>query len=249
MKNRFKKTKKQLSIFITAGFPTLESTIEQIIQLQKQGVDFIEVGIPFSDPMADGPTIQETSNIAIQNGMNLNVLFNLLTQHQGNINVPLVLMSYFNPIFHFGLEKFLIRCVLLNIRHVIIPDLSLEVYENYYQTLFKKYATTLCFLVTPTSDLKRVKRMATHSKNGFIYLVSQNTITGDCKIIDTSSSKSYQIIKKTCGKTPMMLGFGIDNREKLQRALLTADGAIIGSAYLKHLANDEHIDFVEQLLS
>lgn len=249
MENRFKKDKKQISIFITAGFPTIESTIPQIEQLQSLGVDFIELGIPFSDPMADGPTIQETSNIAIQNGMNLALLFNILEQNQAKIHIPLVLMGYFNPIFHFGLEKFLERCVSLNIKQVIIPDISLEVYEHHYQVLFEKHGVTLCFLVTPNSDLTRVKKMAEHANKGFIYLVTQNAITGDCKKVEASIAKSYELIKNTCGETPMMLGFGINNREKLQLALQEADGAIIGSEYLKRLAQNEEIDFIDYMLS
>lgn len=233
--NTFKKTKKQVSIFITAGYPTIDSTMEQILMLQEKGIDFIELGIPFSDPMADGPAIQETSNLALQNGMNLDLLFTIIEQNKAKIHVPLVMMGYFNPIFLFGLERFLQKCSDLNIKHLIIPDISLEVYERNYQTQFEKYGVSLCFLVTPLTTDDRIIKMAEHSKNGFIYLVSQNAITGENKDSSSSLEQRYTEIKKLCKETPVMLGFGIQNKFDVEKAHQFTDGAIIGTAYLKAL--------------
>ena len=145
--NRFIKDKKQLSIFITAGFPTLDSTAAQIIELQSKGIDFIEVGIPFSDPMADGVVIQESSSIALANGMNMDVLFDQLDSIKNQVQIPLVLMGYLNPVLQYGLEKFLIRCKDLKIASVILADMSIEIYERFYKELFDKYEFPMTFLI------------------------------------------------------------------------------------------------------
>lgn len=245
--NTFKKQKKQVSIFITAGYPTIESTAEQILMLQEKGVDFIELGIPFSDPMADGPVIQETSNVALQNGMNLDLLFALIEKHQAEIRVPLVMMGYFNPIFLFGLERFLEKCAALNIKHLIVPDISLEVYERNYQAQFEKFGVSLCFLVTPLTSDERIIKMAEHSKNAFIYLVSQNSITGENKNSSSSLESRYTEIKVLCKETPVMLGFGIQNKLDIEKAHQFTDGAIIGTAYLKALALENQENFLSSL--
>lgn len=239
---------KKLSIFITAGYPSIENTIEQILMLQEKGVDFIEVGIPFSDPMADGPVIQETSNIAIQNGMNLTLLFSLLEKHKSEIKIPLVMMGYFNPIFLFGVERFLENCISCNIRQLIIPDISMEVYERSYRHIFERYGVSLCFLVTPLSSNERILKAAKLSEKGFVYLVSQNTITGDGNTSTANHEKRYMEIKELCDSTPVMLGFGIKNREDVERACQTCDGAIIGTAYLKALGQNQGAAFVSDIL-
>lgn len=245
--NTFKKEKKQVSIFITAGYPSIESTIEQIFMLQEKGVDFIELGIPFSDPMADGPVIQETSNIALQNGMNLDVLFDIIEKHRSEIHVPLVLMGYFNPIFLFGLDRFLLKCSSLNIKQIIVPDISLEVYERSYQSQFEKFGITLCFLVTPLTSDERISKKAEHSKNGFIYCVSQNAITGENKSTTNSLISRYADIKILCKETPVMLGFGIQSKLDIERAHQFTDGAIIGTAYLKALKVKQENEFLNSL--
>lgn len=247
MKNIFKKEKKQISIFITAGYPNTESTINQIIMLQKAGIDFIELGIPFSDPMADGPVIQETSNVSIENGMSVELLFELLSKNQDKISAPLVIMGYLNPIFHYGLENFLKKCKEVNIRHLIIPDISLEVYEKYYQSFFEQFGITLCFLVTPLTSNERIQKMAKISSDGFIYLVSQNSITGENKEVNLGLEKRYMEIKKLCLETPLMIGFGIKNREDIQKGQKFADGAIIGSAYLKAVKLKNEVNFLNEI--
>jgi tryptophan synthase alpha chain len=240
--------KKKVSIFITAGFPSIESTIEQIIMLQEAGVDFIELGIPFSDPMADGPVIQETSKIALEQGMNLTLLFDLLAKHQHKIKIPLVMMGYFNPIFLMGVEQFLRRCQEIGIKLCVIPDLSMEVYEKHYKNMFEQYNVTPCFLVSPMTTNERVIKAAELSQNGFVYLVSQNSITGENKVVSTELEKRYFEIKDLFGSTYMMIGFGIKDQMDVARAHRFADGAIIGTAYLKALMNNCEKSFVESIL-
>lgn len=247
--NPFKKEKKQISIFITAGFPSMESTIEQIVNLQDQGVDFIELGIPFSDPMADGPVIQHTSNVALANGMNLHVLFEMIAKNKELISIPLVLMGYFNPILQMGLPYFLENCQKNKIRHVIIPDISVELFESHYQKLFEQFDVHLCFLVTPETADERIQKMASYSKNAFIYLVSQAAITGENKEINTALTQRYTEIKQLCGETPLMLGFGIKNKQDVKKAQQFTDGAIIGTAYLKALEIGEEMGFVEGVIN
>jgi tryptophan synthase alpha chain len=243
--NPFQKDKKQISIFITAGFPTIESTIEQILNLQAQGVDFIELGIPFSDPMADGPVIQHTSNVALANGMNLNLLFEIISKHIDKISIPLVMMGYFNPILQMGLTNFLENCQKTGIRHVIIPDISVELFESHYQGLFEKYDVHVCFLITPETANERIQKMASFSKNAFLYLVSQAAITGENKQISGKLTQRYTEIKQLCGETPLMLGFGIKNKADVELAHEFTDGAIIGTAYLKALEIGKEIGFVD----
>ena len=246
--NPFKKQNKQLSIFITAGYPTLESTTKQILTLQEQGIDFIEVGIPFSDPMADGPVIQETSSIAIQNGMHLDLLFEQLFSIKEKVKIPLVIMGYLNPVLQFGIEKFLSKCNELSIASVILPDMSLELYERFYQSNFKKYAISVSFLITPTTSDDRIERIANVSRNSFVYLVSQTSITGGTSSINTEMNTRYKEIKQICGETPVMLGFGINTKDDVLKAQQNCDGAIIGSAYLKVLKNGKESEFVENLV-
>jgi tryptophan synthase alpha chain len=249
--NVFKKEKKQTSIFLTAGFPKFESLKKQILYLQDKGIDFIEVGIPFSDPMADGEKIQETSLIAIKNGMNIKSMFEQLNEIKLTIKIPLVIMSYFNPIFTFGFENFLKECQKSNIKHIIIPDISLEVYERNYKLIFEKFEMNMCFLITPNSENHRIIKMSEYSKNGFLYLVSQNSTTGNTsnKEIDKKIIKRYSEIKKLCQNTPLMIGFGIKNKKELKIAHNYADGGIIGTAYLSSISENKEDSFIESVIN
>lgn len=243
--NPFKKLPKQLSIFITAGYPKLNSLKKQIPFLEKSGVDFIEVGIPFSDPMADGPTIQETSEVALKNGMNLELIFQQLDDIE--FKLPIVLMGYFNPILKYGVERFLKDCQSAGITSVILPDMSLEIYEYFYIESFQKHGIHPCFLITPLTDKKRVKRIAKACKNSFVYLVSSNSTTGSTtKLIDQSDS--YQRMKLLCKDTPLFVGFGIKTREDVLRIQKSVDGAIIGSAYLNALKENQEVKYLKTLL-
>lgn len=241
--NPFIQTKKQVSIFITAGYPELNSLASEIRLMERSGVDFIEIGIPFSDPMADGPVIQHTSDLALKNGMTTALIFEQLRTIQSK--VPLVMMTYFNPILRYGLEKFMADCRELDIGHLIVPDISLEVYELDYQRIFETNGMTLCFLVTPTTSIERIVRMAEHSREGFIYLVSSNMTTGNATA--NLPLETYAQVKKACGRTPMMLGFGIRSGTDVVRAHEIADGAIIGSAYLRALSGGNQHYFLRDL--
>ncbi len=245
--NPFKTQNKQLSIFITAGYPTLESTTEQIVNLQEQGIDFIEVGIPFSDPMADGPVIQETSCIALKNGMHLDLLFEQLFSIKEKIKIPLVIMGYLNPVLQYGFEKFLSKCKELKIASVILPDMSLELYERFYKSNFEKHAISVSFLITPTTNNERIRRIAEVSKSSFVYLVSQSGITGGNSLINYKINDRYKEIKKICNDIPVMVGFGINTKEDVLKAQQNCDGAIIGSAYLKALKKGEELEFIKNI--
>lgn len=243
--NPFKKDKKQLSLFVTAGYPEINSLPEQLEELSKQGVDFIEVGIPFSDPLADGPTIQFSSDIAIRNGMHIELL---LKQLEGVcLDIPLVIMSYFNPILHFGLENFLKACVGVGVKHLILPDVSLEIYERNYQSLFEHYDVSLCFLVAPSTPTDRVKRMAQHTQNGFVYLVSSSMTTGSAP--QQNNGNAYKRIREACGNTPLMIGFGIKTKEDVRRVHEYSDGAIIGSAYIQAIQKKNEEEFIRDVLA
>lgn len=241
--NPFKKTHKQLSIFVTSGYPELNSLPSQIKFLENNRIDFIEVGIPFSDPIADGPVIQASSMKAISNGFSMDLLFNQLATVETKI--PLVIMSYLNPILRFGVVRFLTECRKVGVFHLILPDLSLEIYEREYEELFLQHGMTICFLVTPETTEARVKQMAKHSSNGFIYLVSSTMTTGNNTPMEANISHGR--IKSYCGETPMMIGFGIRERKDVESAHQNADGAIIGSAYLKALASSSEKAFLESI--
>ena len=245
--NPFKKHKKQISIFITAGYPTLESTTEQILSLQANGIDFIEVGIPFSDPMADGPVIQETSSVALANGMQMDLLFNQLGSIKDQVKIPLVLMGYLNPVIQFGLDKFLSKCKEMAIASVILPDMSLELYERFYKTQFEKYQIPVSFLITPLTNNERIQKIAKISENSFVYLVSVTSITGGKININSNVVNRYDEVKSLCGETPVIIGFGISNASDIKNAQKHADGAIIGSAYLKAVSKGDSVQFIGEI--
>jgi len=240
--NKFIKKNKQLSIFITAGFPNLDSTTKEILSLQKKGVDFLEVGIPFSDPMADGPIIQKSSEIALKNGMNLDILFNQLASIKDEVKIPLVLMGYFNPILKYDIRKFLQRCKEIGVRSTIIPDLSLEIYERFYKEMFDEFSVSMIFLVTPDTELKRVEQIVEISKDSFVYLVSSSKITGQGFVVNEETQLKYKKIKEACKGVPLMLGFGISSKKDIIQAHQFCDGAIIGSAYIKSIMEEKEFD-------
>lgn len=243
----FAKDKKQVSIFVTAGYPEKNSLPGQLDFLQQQKIDFVEVGIPFSDPMADGPVIQETSSVALKNGMNIDVIFEQLTEVRSAIRLPLVLMGYLNPVLQYGLDKFLQNCKELGVASLILPDMSVELYEARYQQTFEKYGVPVTFLVSPKTPDERVKRIAAICSSSFVYLVGQNSITGAGYTIDASLQQRYSALKQLCGNTPLFLGFGIDSRAKKEAGFLNCDGVIIGTAYLKALKKGKQAEFIQNL--
>jgi len=242
--NPFIKNQKQLSIFVTAGFPEVDSLPKHISFLETYGIDFIEVGIPFSDPMADGSTIQESSDRALRNGINISMIFDQIKSTR--TKTPLVIMSYFNPILHFGLTNFLHRCAEVGVRHLIIPDISLEIYEQFYLKQFEDAGVTLCFLITPDTEFRRIQKMSDYSKNGFLYLVSSSTTTGNQSQL--SSIPKIETIRSACKQTPLMIGFGVRTREDVANVHKLADGAIIGSAFIRAVNSGSERDFISGLL-
>ncbi len=246
--NPFKKDKKQIGIFVTAGFPKLNSLGQQLLFLQQQGIDFIEIGIPFSDPMADGPMIQYSSEVAIANGITLEHIFEQIEEIRDQLVIPLVFMGNFNPVMHYGLERFLAKCLELKISGLIFPDLSSEIVEHKYKDLFDQFDVPLIHLVTPRSSNQHIQKIARSCKKSFVYLIGQNSTTGT-KFEQTASLLSrYKEISDLSYPTPVFLGFGIDSKEKKEIGFSNCDGVIVGSAYLTALNKNKETEFLEKLI-
>ncbi len=246
---KLREDKKLLSIYFSAGYPKLNDTVEIIEKLQKNGVDMIEIGLPFSDPLADGPTIQESSTQALKNGMTSNVLFNQLKNIRKTVHIPLVLMGYFNPMLQYGVEKFCEKCAEVGIDGLIIPDLPVDVYHENYEEIFSKYGLINVFLITPQTSEERIQFIDKISK-GFIYMVSSASTTGAKNSFGNIQSDYFKRIDAMKLKTPQIVGFGISNKETFTQATTFAKGAIIGSAFVKSLTENgiEGIDpFVSSL--
>jgi len=226
--------KKLLSIYFTAGFPQLEDTVPILEQLQEAGVDMIELGLPFSDPLADGPTIQESSTQALRNGMTTDKLFTQLEGIRARIHVPLIVMGYFNPMMQYGVERFCKRCQEVGIDGLIIPDLPADVYHTQYQSLFQQYGLLNMFLITPQTPDERIRYIDQVSE-GFIYMVSSAATTGAQGSFGDTQQHYFQRIADMKLQSKLLVGFGISNAETYQAAVAHSQGAIIGSAFIKHL--------------
>lgn len=236
------------SLFLTAGYPHKESALEIVPELEAAGVDLIELGIPFSDPLADGTVIQQSSAIALKNGMNIDLIFEQLIELKGNTKTPIVLMGYFNPVYKYGLERFLKRCAELGVDGLIIPDLTIEVYEENYLELFEKYQVPLVFLITPNTPEPRIRRIEKQSK-AFIYLVSSSSITGGSGPFGEAQKEGFERIKAMALSVPVLVGFGIHNKATFDFVCAYFDGAIIGSAFIKSLEKGTAPkDFVNALI-
>ncbi len=225
---------KLLSIYFTAGFPQLEDTISILEQLQEADVDMIELGLPFSDPLADGPTIQESSTQALRNGMTTDKLFTQLEGIRARIHVPLIVMGYFNPMMQYGVERFCKRCQEVGIDGLIIPDLPADVYHTQYQSLFQQYGLLNMFLITPQTPDERIRYIDQVSE-GFIYMVSSAATTGAQGSFGDTQQHYFQRIADMKLQSKLLVGFGISNAETYQSAVAHSQGAIIGSAFIKHL--------------
>ncbi len=234
---------KILSIYFTAGYPNLTDTATVINQLSVANVDMIEVGIPFSDPLADGPVIQHSSEVALKNGMSLEVLFKQLENRvlTNKYQPPILLMGYLNPIIQFGIKKFCKRAAKCGIAGLIIPDLPLQEYLNEYKSTFEKYGLLNIFLITPQTSENRIRLIDKHSK-GFIYMVAASSTTGVKSSIDKSQEKYFAKIKNLKLKNPLLVGFGIANKETYSKACKYAAGAIIGSAFVKALEKSSNLE-------
>ncbi|MFQ3352290.1 MAG: tryptophan synthase alpha chain [Candidatus Marivariicella framensis] len=238
MKNRidevFKNKKKILSIYFSAGHPNLEDTTSILKKLQSSGADMIEIGLPFSDPLADGPVIQKSSSKALRNGMTTEKLFNQLEGVRKEINIPLIIMGYFNPIMQYGVEKFCEKCKLIGIDGLIIPDLPVSVYKDDYKELFDKHGLYNMFLITPQTSVERINYIDKASK-GFIYMVSSSGVTGVKSNFNEVQTKYFKRIKSMNLNTPTIIGFGISNQQTFNSASEYSSGAIIGSAFINFL--------------
>jgi tryptophan synthase alpha chain len=230
------KTKKEniLSIYFTAGYPELNNTISIIRELTKSGIDMIEIGIPFSDPVADGPVIQRSSEIALQNGMSVNLLFEQLKDVRETTDIPLILMGYINPVFRFGIENFLCKCSETGIDGTIIPDLPVETYIEEYEPLFEKNKIVNIFLLTPQTPVERIRYLDAISK-GFLYMVSTTATTGATNNFDDSQIDYFKRVSALNLKTPRLIGFGISDKSTINITSDYSDGVIIGSAFIRSL--------------
>ena len=246
---KFREDKKLLSIYFSAGYPSLEDTVPILKNLQAAGVDMVEIGLPFSDPLADGPTIQESSSQALRNGMTTEKLFIQLENIREHIDIPLVLMGYFNPMMQYGIEKFCQRCEAIGIDGLIIPDLPVDVYHEDYKALFDQHGLYNMFLITPQTPEERI-RYIDQVSNGFIYMVSSAAVTGAQSSFGNTQTDYFQRIANMNLNTPTVIGFGISNAQTYEAASSHSRGAIIGSAFIKFLEKEgvnKIEDFVQSI--
>ena len=238
-----------MSIYFTAGYPSLDSTVGIIEDLERNGVDMIEIGLPFSDPLADGPTIQESSTAALKNGMTSDVLFDQLKDIRKSVSIPLIIMGYFNPVLQYGVEAFCAKCQEIGIDGLILPDLPLDVYESDYKAIFEKYGLLNTFLITPQTSDERIRQIDKASK-GFIYMVSSASVTGSKSGFGNEQEAYFDRISSMDLKNPQIVGFGIKDAETFQQATRKAKGAIIGSAFIKFLTENGEsaiASFIEEI--
>ncbi len=240
-----------LSVYITAGYPGLHDTVEVIQELAKNGVDMIEIGMPFSDPLADGPLLQVCNQQALENGMTLNLLFEQLGYIRETVDIPLLLMGYLNPVLNYGLEKFCKKARYIDIDGVILPDLPVREYTLNYHNHFRENNLHMIFLISPQTSEERIREIDKLGR-GFIYMVSSASTTGVKSGFQPEQAKYFERINAMDLKLPQLIGFGISNRETYKQASKYASGAIIGSAFMRSLMGDGSIpdkvrSFVNQI--
>ena len=247
---KLQENKKLLSIYFTAGYPSIDDTVTIIQNLEKSGVDMIEIGLPFSDPLADGPTIQASSTQALKNGMTTEKLFLQLKDIRASVTIPLIAMGYFNPMLQYGVEAFCKKCQEIGIDGLIIPDLPVDVYNKQYKATFEKYGLVNVFLITPQTSVERISFIDDIS-NGFIYMVSSASVTGSQSGFGDEQTNYFKRIADMNLKNPQIVGFGISDNKTFTQATEYAKGAIIGSAFIKHVTANgvDTIDtFVKSIL-
>ncbi|MCH4551405.1 tryptophan synthase subunit alpha [Aestuariibaculum lutulentum] len=247
LQQKLQEDKKLISIYFTAGYPNLNDTVSIIQDLEKSGVDLIEIGLPFSDPLADGPTIQASSTQALKNGMTTEILFNQLKDIRKTVNIPLIIMGYFNPMLQYGVEAFCKQCQAIGIDGLIIPDLPVDVYHDEYKAIFDTYGLVNVFLITPQTSEERIRYIDSIS-NGFIYMVSSASVTGSQSGFGDEQTAYFKRIADMKLKNPQIVGFGINNNETFNQATTYAKGAIIGSAFIKHVSS-EKLDTIPDFVS
>ena len=230
--------RKLLSLYFCAGCPTLDSTADVILTMQKRGIAMIEVGIPFSDPLADGPVIQAAATRALKNGMSVHLLFQQLETIKDQVEIPLVLMGYLNPILHYGIERFCQSCAEAGVSGAIIPDLPFDDYLHIVKPVADKYDLRIIMLITPETSEERIRFIDDHT-DGFIYMVSSASVTGTQKSFDEQKQAYFRRINGMNLRNPRMIGFGISNAQTLKAAQDNAAGAIIGSKFVTLLNESE----------
>jgi len=245
MKNRIEalfegKKKDILSVFFTAGFPKIDDTVGIAEQLQASGVDMIEIGIPFSDPVADGPVIQESNTTALANGMTLKRLLTHVRQLRSQVDMPILLMGYLNPVIQYGVDKFCADFAAAGIDGVILPDMPLQVYQEEYQTLFAAHGLKNVFLISPTTSDERIRRID-EASTGFIYAVSSSSTTGAKKDFSPEQEKYFAKLKDLKLRNPFLIGFGVSSRDTFSKACQFGSGAIVGSAFISMLKSSKDI--------
>lgn len=229
--------KKLLSIYFTAGYPNINDTVSIIQNLEQSGVDMIEIGLPFSDPLADGPTIQASSTAALKNGMTTEKLFEQLKDIRKSVSIPLIIMGYFNPVLQYGVEAFCKKCQEIGIDGLILPDLPADVYDEEHKATFEKYGLINVFLITPQTSEERIRYIDSIS-NGFIYMVSSASTTGAQSGFGEAQTNYFERIAKMNLTNPQIVGFGISNNETFTQATAYTNGAIIGSAFIKYVSEN-----------
>ena len=247
------KSQRVLNVYFTAGYPKLEDTTAIMQQLEASGADLIEVGIPFSDPIADGPTIQESNGVALSNGMTLKLLLEQLKGIREKVSIPIILMGYINPIVQYGIEQFCQDCEEIGVDGLILPDLPMFEYIEVHKPLFDKHGLLNIFLITPQTSEARIREIDENS-SGFIYMVSSASTTGAKAQVSGDQEAYFARIKEMKLKNPTLIGFGISNKETFDKASANANGAIIGSAFIKAISqegnlNDNIDEFVKSVTS
>jgi len=236
-----RKQKNILSIYFTAGYPHLNDTCNVIRKLESNGIDLIEIGIPFSDPMADGPTIQDSGTEALRNGMTLKILFDQLKDIRKDTTLPLIMMGYLNPIMQYGFENFCKQCKETGIDGAIIPDLPFKDYIEEFKPIADRYDIKIIMLITPETSEERIRLIDEHT-DGFIYMVSSAATTGAQKSFDEQKQAYFRKINAMNLKNPRLIGFGISNKATLEAAQANASGAIIGSKFITLLKENKTIE-------
>jgi len=234
----FQEKKNILSIYYTAGYPNLGDTVAIAAELERSGADLLEIGFPYSDPVADGPTIQASSKQALDNGMDLKLLFEQLKDLRKSVAIPVLLMGYVNPMLQFGVEQFCKACAEVGVDGCIVPDLPMTEYEELYKGVFAQYGLSNIFLVTPQTAPERIRKIDGLS-NGFIYLLSSSATTGQHLQVSENTESYFSRIADMKLNNPTMIGFGINSKETFDKACQYANGAIIGSAFVKALNADD----------
>lgn len=239
-----RKKERVLNVYCTAGYPELDSTLEVILTLEASGADLIELGMPYSDPLADGPVIQASSTKALQNGMSIAALFEQLKNLRAKTQIPIILMGYMNPVIQFGFQQFCEEAAEVGVDGLILPDLPEYEYETMYGEIIKEAGLDFIFLITPETSTERIKKLDSLS-SGFLYAVSSSATTGNEKDFD-QVAKYLQRLKDMQLKNPVLVGFGIKDKTTFDTACRHANGAIIGSAYIKALEQPGNIQSLTQ---